>query len=272
MKMKIIGVLSALVLVCSTMSHVEAAEKIISEKPTCVMMNFTDETRFHQLDSDKRFAELVLDKLLDTGKVNLQSTKPIPENMEEMLYNDRYQEMLAAKTAIENNDLSAVFEGPTFQDKYSITLSTAEKGQVLAPAVTSRIGKDNNAEYLIQGTILQMGQGSWIDRDFSMGTAVLTSVLNYFGAGIFGAITGNMSKVDSGFGVVADMRIIRAETGEVIWSERTQAKAGKSNTNYGLGESGSINLSESDYVKALDKAADNLVAKLVKDMKDNKVF
>lgn len=277
MKKKIAGALSAAVLGISLMAGTgaEAAEKekVFAPRPTCVMMKFTDETRFHRLDSDERFAELMLDKLLATGKFNLQSTKPIPQDMEAMLYTDRYQEMQDAKTAIENNDLSAVFEGPTFSDQYTLTLSTAEKGQTLASGVTSRIGAENNAEYLIQGTIVSLGKGSWEDADFRLGTSLASAVLNYIpGGGIFGALINNMSKEDTGFGVIADLRIIRADTGEVVWSEREQARAGKSQMNFVLANSGGTDLSETDYVKALDKVADKIVQKLVKDIDENKVF
>ena len=89
MKKKIAGALSAAVLgislVAGTGAEAAEKEKVFAPRPTCVMMKFTDETRFHRLDSDERFAELMLDKLLATGKFNLQSTKPIPQDMEAML-------------------------------------------------------------------------------------------------------------------------------------------------------------------------------------------
>lgn len=278
MKKRIAGALSAAVLGISLMAGTgaEAAEKekVFAPRPTCVMMKFTDETRFHRLDSDERFAEMVLDKLLATGKFNLQSTKPVPQDLEAMLYTDRYQEMQDAKTAIENDDLSAVFESPAFSDQYALTLSTAEKGQTLASGVTSRIGAENHAEYLIQGTILSLGKGSWEDADFRLGTSLASVALNYipgFG-GLLSSIIGNMSKADTGFGVMADLRVIRADTGEVVWSGREQARAGKSKTNFVVASSGGVELSETDYVKALDKAADKIVQKLVKDIDENKVF
>lgn len=278
MKKKIAGTVATAVLGLSliTGTGAEAADagKTFATRPTCVMMKFTDETRFHRLDSDERFAEMVLDKLLATGKFNLQSTKPIPQNMEDMLYTDRYQEMQDAKAAIENDDLNAVFESPAFSDQYAFTLSTAEKGQIIAPSVTSKIGTENNAEYLIQGTILSLGMGSWEDRDFTNGRNLVGMAVQYipvFG-GLLGGMIGSMSKDDSGFGVVADLRIIRASTGEVVWIDREQARAGKSRTNFAVANTDGINLSETDYVKALDKAADKIVKKLVKDMNENNVF
>ncbi len=277
MKKKIVGTLAMATLGLSLLAGTgaEAAEKenVFAPKPTCVMMKFTDETRFHRLDSNERFAELVLDKLLATGKFNLQSTKPIPQDMEALLYTDRYQEMQDAKTAIENDDLSTVFESPAFSDQYALTLSTAEKGQMLASGVTSKIGKENNAEYLIQGTILSLGKGSWEDQDFRLGTSLASTALSFVPGGwLFGNLINSMSKEDTGFGVMADLRIIRADTGEVVWSGREQARSGKSQTNFVLASSGGVELSETDYVKALDKAADKIVQKLVKDIDENKVF
>ena len=53
--------------------------------PTCVLMKFTDDTRFQNLDSAARFSDLVMDKLVTSQKFNLKETKPIDQDMEKML-------------------------------------------------------------------------------------------------------------------------------------------------------------------------------------------
>ena len=249
-----------------------------SQSPSCVVMKFSDDTRYKGLESDERFAELVMEKLVDSGRFKLQTQKPIGKDMEEMLYNERRQEFVDAKRAIESGDLSAVFEGQAFKDEMANTLSTADKGQIVAPAVTSRIGKESNAEYLIHGTIVNLGKGTWEDTDFKSGTSLAATVLqNIPGLGLFGSIGGgllrNANKVDTGFGVIVDMRVIRAADGEVVWNQRSQVRVKKTkNLNVPLYSKNSAALNETDYVKALDKAAQEVVKGMVKDLDEHKLF
>lgn len=249
-----------------------------SQSPSCVVMKFSDDTRYKGLESDERFAELVMEKLVDSGRFKLQTQKPIGKDMEEMLYNERRQEFVDAKRAIESGDLSAVFEGQAFKDEMANTLSTADKGQIVAPAVTSRIGKESNAEYLIHGTIVNLGKGTWEDTDFKSGTSLAATVLqNIPGLGLFGSIGGgllrNANKVDTSFGVMVDMRVIRASDGKVVWNQRSQARVKKTkNFSVGLYNKSNASLNETDYVKALDKAAQEVVKGMVKDLDEHKLF
>ena len=248
------------------------------KSPSCVVMKFSDDTRYKGLESDERFAELVMEKMLDSGRFQLQTQKPIAKDMEEMLYNERSQEFVDAKRAIESGDLSAVFEGQAFKDEMANTLSTADKGQIVAPSVTSRIGKESNAEYLVHGTIVNLGKGSWEDVDFKTGTTIAAEVLkNIPGFGLLGSIGGgllqNARKVDTGFGVMVDMRIIRAVDGKVVWNQRSQVRVKKTkNLNVALYTKNSASLNETDYVKALDKAAQEVVKSMVKDLDEHKLF
>ena len=249
-----------------------------AQSPSCVVMKFSDDTRYKGLESNERFAELVMEKLMDSGRFKLQTQKPLAKDMEEMLYNERRQEFIDAKRAIESGDLSAVFEGQAFKDEMANTLSTADKGQIVTPALTSRIGKESNAEYLIHGTIVNLGKGSWEDTNFKTGAALAGEVLNQIpGLGAFGGIAGgllkNANKTDTGFGVMVDMRVIRAATGEVVWLQRSQVRVKKTkNINVALYNKNSSALNETDYVKALDKAAQEVVKGMVKDLDEHKLF
>ena len=245
--------------------------------PTCVLMKFSDDTRFKALESDERFSDLVMEKLLESGKVSMQVQAPINKDVEDMLYNERSQEFIDAKRAIESGDLSAVFEGQAFSDETANTFATAEQGQIVNPALTGRIGKENHAEYLIHGTIVELGKGTWGDVGFNTGMAVSSAVIkNIPGLGIFGSIGGmildNAHKEDTGFGVIADMRIIRADNGQVVWTKRASVRSKKTkNMNIALYNQGSKDLSETDYVKALEKAAKDLVHSMVEDINTKKL-
>ena len=254
-----------------------AAVESSLHKPTCVLMKFSDDTRFKALESNERFSDLVMEKLLESGKVSLQVQTPINKDMEDMLYNERSQEFLDAKRAIESGDLSAVFEGQAFSDETANTFSTAEQGHIITPSLTSRIGKENEAEYLIHGTIVELGKGAWDDVEFNMGMSIGAAVLqNIPGLGIFGGIASSVMqsahKSDMGFGVVADMRIIRAADGKVVWNKRASVRSKKTkNMNIAIYSTDSAALNETDYVKALDKAAKELVDDMVKDINEHRL-
>lgn len=237
--------------------------------PECVVMQFTDDTRFKKMGSDRRITEYLMNDILKSGKFRLKVEKPITQDMEAMLYDDKRAEVQAAKDAIESGDLSAVFEGPAFADESAQTLATASKGQSVAPAVTARIGKDAGADYLIQGTIVQLGQGSWEDSDFNTAKTFIGFGLSFLrGGSLFSDLVNHMDRQTAGFSVLADLRVIQASTGTVIWTDRVEKRAGKSETSFIIGKSGSTDLSETDYVHALKNAAEALVDDLVKAVDD----
>lgn len=281
--MKLLGAVALGASLFLSQAGAEAADKEAAavetsfHTPTCVLMKFSDDTRFKALESDERFSDLVMEKLLDSGKVSLQVQTPINKDMEDMLYNERSQEFIDAKRAIESGDLSAVFEGQAFSDEMANTFSTAEQGHIITPSLTGRIGKENGAEYLIHGTIVELGKGSWDDVGFNTGMSIGAAVLqNIPGLGIIGGIAGSIMqsahKEDMGFGVVADMRIIRAEDGKVVWNKRTSVRSKKTkNLNVSLYSKDSSALNETDYVKALDKAAKALVDDMVKDINEHRL-
>lgn len=258
----------------TTATETPAAQTQLAVTPSCVLMTFTDDTRFKALDSSERLSELVMERLVSGNKFNLQANQPIAADMEDLLYNDRREEVAAAKRAIESGDLSAVFEGPAFHDETAQTISTAQKGQFLAPAVTAKIGKDAQADYLLQGTIVEIAHGTFEDVNFANAAAFSSLVLQQipiFG-GILANTLGNSQKMNSGFSVMADMRVVRASTGEVVWTDRVTEHAGKSQINYGFGHVGNTKNSENDYVKALEKVADHLVTDMETALGDKVMF
>ena len=253
----------------------DAANVSLHRNPTCVLMKFTDDTRFRDLDSASRFSDIVMTKLVATQKFNLKEAKPVQQDMEQLLYDEHQPEYAAAKSAMESGDLSAVFESPAFQDATAQSIATADVGQTVAPAVTSSIGKAHDAEYLLQGTIQSIGTGSWEDTDYATGKAIASTALGYLLPGL-GGLLGNVisssSQDDAGVGIIADMRIIKADTGEVVWSKRETGRGKVSNfTIFGI-HSGSTEASEKELDKALDSVAKKRIGDLENDLADNKLF
>lgn len=283
MKKKISLACAALALVLNLSGNVSAAENAeVSllgtepKNPVCVLMKFTDDTRFQNLDTSDRLSENLMVKLLQSGKFNLQDHQEyVDGDMEKLLFEDNYQPLLDGRAAIEQGDFNAVFESPSFSDTSAQSLATANVGQIVAPAVTARIGAEQNAEYLIQGTVQDIGIGTWQDEDFNMGMNFAGSLLESF-AGPWGSIIGNVMKssnrAETGFGILADVRIIKAATGEVVWNKRVYEKAGDAQLKVAWFSQGSREASAKAYDKTIEKVSDKITKDLLDDMKAQKLF
>lgn len=59
--------------------------------PSCVLMRFTDDTRYDRVESAATLSDLVMEKLLNSGKFNFKETKVIDKNLEKLLYDEKQQ-------------------------------------------------------------------------------------------------------------------------------------------------------------------------------------
>ena len=75
-----------------------------------------------------------------------------------------------------------------------------------------------------------------------------------------------------GIGVQCDIRIIKAQTGEVIWSKRVVGINEQVNVSFSLITFGNRKLNNNIYAKAMDKAAQKIVDAMVEDMAAGKLL
>ena len=243
---------------------------------TCILMKFTDDTRFDRIESAESMSDLVMEKMIACGKFNLTETRPLDENIEIQLYDENLRDLNCLNTAIDTGDFNTLFEGTGFDERKAQSIAAAQVGQIITPEITSAIGKAHNAEYLIQGTIINLGTGAWWSDDY----AVLSSALNLASAlmssaiplGGLGDLIGGIDISKTGIGVQCDMRIIKADTGEVIWSKRVVGINEQMNLNLGLISIGNRKLNNNLYAKAMDKAAQKIVDAMVADLSAGKLF
>lgn len=257
----------------------EAAEG----NPTCVLMKFTDDTRYDAIESADSLSDLVMEKMVASGKFNLKETRPIDENMENMLYDEKVREMAGFESAMSGGDFNALFEGPGFAEDKAQSIATASVGQIVTPSITRQIGDAHNAEYLVQGTIINLGTGNWWNDDYMLMSAAIntvsqlasTSVASALGGalGPLGGLLGNLEIKRTGIGVQSDMRIIKASTGEVVWSKRVVGIGDQKQISLGgLVKVGHDKLNANLYAKAMDQAATKIVDALIADMETKKLF
>ena len=326
--------------------------------PSCILMKFTDDTRFDLVESAESLSDLVMEKLIASGKFKLMETNPIEENMEIQLYNEKLRDLKFLEDAIkkaetpaevppvenadiesaekintaensvaesaekistaensvvesaekisttenpvadsaekintaentvteseENSqtektappviDLTPLFEGVGFDENRAQSIATAQVGQIINPEITSAIGKAHNADYLIQGTIINLGTGTWWNEDFEKLSDAMNMLSGLSNTSIPLGMLGNvLSGIDIGkigVGVQCDLRVIKAETGEVVWSKRVVGVNDQVNMNLGIVSIGSRKLNNNFYAKAMDKAADKIVTALIADSKN----
>ncbi|WP_304117521.1 hypothetical protein [Phascolarctobacterium succinatutens] len=261
------------------MALASAATQAEAANPTCILMKFTDDTRYDRIESAASLSDLVMEKLIMTGKFNLKETKPIDAQVEELLYDEKARELQGVKQALDYGDYTAMFEGAGFNESKAQSIATAQVGQYISPAITSEIGRHHGAEYLLQGTIINLGVGEWWDGNLATLSQTIGYASGMMGSGAANAmaatplgILGSMSVERTGIGVQSDMRIIKASTGEVVWSKRVVGIGDQKQFGIGFLTVGSTELNANLYAKAMDKAAQNIVDALVADLDAKRLF
>ena len=275
MKRNFCAMLTFLLAAIFCLPHVNAA-------PSIVMLKFSDDTRFDALngspnDPGVQLSERILKILSDSKKFVLQSREPLNEDIEANLYDEKVGEYNKFLNAVDSNNYSNFFESDNFSEKKAQSIATAQVGQFISPEITSKIGTDHNTEYLIQGTIINLGKGNWLSEDlefFSSAVSQYVSVAAAYGSNVLGMF-GNFGEISvqrNGIGIQCDVRVIKATTGEVVWSKRITSVAEQNLVSVGPVTFGHSKMSPRLYEKAIDKAADKIAKALLADMAAGKVF
>ncbi len=250
-----------------------------NDLPSCALMKFTDDTRFDKIESTGTLSDLVLEKLLTSGKFNFKETKVIDENLEKRLYDERVEEFANARWAMTNGNYSVLFEGRGFNENKAQSIATATVGQFVSPDIIAAIGLANKVDYLIQGTIINLGTGNWMDEkveNIIRGANIATAVMGNAGVGNLlgpvGMLANNLSVKKTGVGVQADLRLIKAKTGEVVWHKCVVGSDLQSQTNIGFIKVGSDKLNNEMYYKAMDATAQLISDTLITDLENGTLF
>ena len=248
--------------------------------PSCVMLTFTDDTRYDRVNTAAELSDDVMMKLINSDKFNLSADYPIEENIATHLYDEKVIGYETMEAAFESDDFDAVFEG-MLDGRKAQSVATAQVGQIISPELTSKIGRKNRAEYLIQGTIINLGVGNWMREDYSAMSRAVNMASTFTGmSGSTSAVgmsnpIGSVATFDvkkSGLGVQCDVRVIKASTGEIVWSKRVVGVATQKMIDMGLVKLGRQKLNDALREKALDEASTKIVAALIDDLEAGKLF
>lgn len=250
--------------------------------PSCALMRFTDDTRYDRVESAPTLSDLVMEKLLNSGKFNFKETKVIDQDMEKMLYDEKNAMFQNARYAVDNGNYDVLFEGPGFSENQAETIASAQLGQIVNPEVVGSIGNQHQADYLIQGTILNLGSGDWMDNrvantvQYASTAVALTGspgAANMLGAlGPLASLASAVNVKKTGVGVQADLKLIKVSTGEVIWKKTVVGKnIQKQYSVIGI-KVGSDKLNNEMYFNAMDQTAQLIADALIADAESGKLF
>lgn len=305
---KILLALTAIILFSApNFASAQFGNNATNESPIFVMLKFSDDTRYDKLQSAERLSDFLVERLVNSGKFNIYEAntewmEENPEthekimheskwsnvNLEELLYNEKNTELAQFNAAIESDDYNNFFEGKYFDEEIppenlAQSVAIAQQGQIIMPEVVARISEaNNNARYLIQGTIINLGTGSWLadDLDFIAGTvSSLAQMASSQAGGILGnsfggalSSVGNVAVTVQGIGIQCDVRIIDALDGKVIWCKRFKGVGQSKLINSAFFNFGHSKMSSNLYTKAMEKVAQKIADSLIEDMQSGKLF
>lgn len=227
---------------------------------TCVFLKFTNRTKFKEITAESTFADLVIHKFLTGRYFAVRETKPIENEIAAMLYDDTVRAEYFAKKARENNDLDIIFDSALFNEEKAKTISDARQGQVFAPDITAEIGKDHKVDYIVHGTVSRI---STFNKRENKGFNILFGD----GASPFGWDNNTV-----GMRVTCELRIIKANTGEIVWMRRIDGIDTTTETSWGGLSFGNDKLNSNLYGNAIENAATQIVEALEDDIKENRVI
>lgn len=251
--------------------------------PSCVLMRFTDDTRYDRVESAATLSDLVMEKLLNSGKFNFKETKVIDKNLEKLLYDEKAAVFKNARYAMNYGDYNTLFEGQGFNEKWAQSIASARLGQIVSPVIVSSIGRQHNAEYLIQGTILNLGSGDWMENKIADAAQYANTAMSMMGGsgaanmmGPLGPLSSLASSINvkkTGIGVQADLKVIKVSTGEVIWQKEVVGKdTQKQISLFGGIKIGSDKLNNDMYYKAMENTAQIIADTLITDADAGEMF
>lgn len=251
--------------------------------PSCVLMRFTDDTRYDRVESAATLSDLVMEKLLNSGKFNFKETKVIDKNLEKLLYDEKAAVFQNARYAMNYGDYNTLFEGQGFNEKWAQSIASARLGQIVSPVIVSSIGRQHNAEYLIQGTILNLGSGDWMENKIADAAQYANTAMSMMGGsgaanmmGPLGPLSSLASSINvkkTGIGVQADLKVIKVSTGEVIWQKEVVGKdTQKQISLFGGIKIGSDKLNNDMYYEAMENTAQIIADTLITDADAGEIF
>jgi len=248
-----------------------SSTSVFAEGISCIVLKFTDDTRFTKIGTADMLNEVFLEKLFDSGKFSLKETRALDAEAERKIFDGESVVAKNMRQAASTGKYDAIFEGEGFNENKALDISHAKRGQIVAPELMASIGKKHDAKYIIQGTVVKIGKGLKFDRSIGDNAFLIGGLANIAGYGGAGRAIhdtmGDVERQDKTLGVVIVLKMIEAETGKVIWDTAVLGKSTISEhssrkNNVAIGSS---NVSGDTLFKAVNDAAEQGLQALLQD-------
>lgn len=249
------GVLKKLVVAIAVAAFVMPLSRVSAEA-TCAMLTFSDNTRFYKIGGAGMLSDLVLEKLVASGKLSFKETKPLAGESVTQLYDEDGKMYKIINQCRATGNYNPVFEGRQFDTAYARSVDLAVEGDIVEPELVQQIGRESGVKYLIQGTIDNYGTGKGTDW---LGFASLFVPFLH------------VSSDESILGVSCTMRVIEAETGKVVWCKKMYEQASVTSVGIGKVSVGTDEMNSKMYYDAMNKVAEKLSTTFLEDLQMHKL-
>lgn len=234
----------------------------VSAEATCAMLTFSDNTRFYKIGGAGILSDLVLEKLVSSGKLSFKETKPLAGESVTQLYDEDGKMYKIINQCRATGNYNPVFEGRQFDTTYARSVDLAVEGDIVEPELVQQIGRESGVKYLIQGTIDNYGTGKGAN---GLGTASMVATM------LTGIPFLGVSSDESILGVSCTMRVIEAETGKVVWCKKMYEQASVTSVDIGKVSVGTDEMNSKMYYDAMNKVAEKLSATFLEDLQMHKL-
>ena len=215
-----------------------ASNAYSKEVVSVVVLSFTDNTEYTELNTDEIIDKLLLDKLMNIETLHIYEYMVTNESLE--IEKDLVGNADKVANALTEKNFTLLFK----TSKDDITFK--KQGEYLSCLRTKTIGQKYGVDYIIHGSVDFIG-GKERERK------IVWDDLKY----------GHSSNIVT---VLSTLRIIEANTGKIVWCHREKGRVkdrfdSLSNFSYGTKE-----FSNHLFYEALDEISEKMVRKLRNDL------
>lgn len=227
---------------------------------TCFVIPFTDQTSYKKIGTNDIYSELVIFYLFDSGELILKE-EPFENKLNiDGLYNANYVYQANIKSAMENNNFNDIFDGGIAEDKIALNVIQAKYNQIVAPDIIADIARKYDAEYIIQGNVLRIGN----DKRTMDDEQKLANVASGTIRALLGVNLGVVDVSKYGISLTCDLKLIRASDGMVVWEAWCPTFVGRPGMSMTNVQAGAKNADSEMFYQAVDQQAKILASGLIK--------
>lgn len=215
------------------------------EIPNVAFLRFVDNTKYTNIHTGAIVSELLLTDLIDNPYIKIIEHGVMNDAIEAegKLNNDA----LLADNAAENEDFAYLIEAQQRKD-----ISKTVRGDFLPIEDVQVLGNKYGADYILHGTIDYLGTSETINSD-------LVSVIG-------------LEKTTFSLIVVATVRLIDTQTGEVIWAYRKQGASKDKKYDTSIISIGVKGFNATLFDEAIEKLSKCFAEQLQKDLETKKLI